>query len=396
MDLSYTPEEEAFRAEVRAFAIEKIPEAIRDKVRRGRHLEKADFVTAHKAFAERGWSVPGWPEELGGCDWTAVQKHIFDEELALASVPGRIPFGTNMAAPVIIEFGSEAQKERFLPPIRSGDEWWCQGFSEPGAGSDLASLTTRAVLDGDHYIINGQKTWTTLAQYADWIFCLVRTDTEVKQQEGISFILIDMKTPGITVRPIILLDGRHEVNEVFFEDVRVPVENRVGEENKGWTYAKHLLSHERTGIARVGHSKHQLGVLKQIATSEQSEGRSLIDDPYFRAKIAELEMDLMALEMTNLRVIAAADGPTPLEQAGMLKIRGTEIQQRLTELIMEAVGPAGQPYQPEALGDRWNEPTIGPDYAAPAAPTYFNWRKSSIYGGSNEIQKTIIAKVMLG
>jgi alkylation response protein AidB-like acyl-CoA dehydrogenase len=302
-----------------------------------------------------------------------------------------------MIGPVLIAFGSETQKQYYLPRILSGEDWWCQGFSEPGSGSDLASLRTKAVLDGDHWVVNGQKTWTTLAQHANLIFCLVRTDPTVKKQEGISMLLIDMNSPGVTVRPIITIDGEHEVNEVFFDDVRVPRENIVGEPGKGWTYAKFLLSHERSGIARVGQAKRELRRLKTIAAAEMVEGVPLIETRAFREKIAAVEIDLMALELTNLRMIAAEkSGQAPGAEANMLKIKGSEVQQSLTELMMEAVGPYALPFDPDALEPGWNGEPIGPDYAAPLAGTYFNFRKVSIYGGSNEIQRNILSKSLLG
>ena len=328
---------------------------------------------------------------------TRCSSHIFDEECAEAGAPRIIPFGLNMVGPVIIAFGSDWQKRHYLPRILTSEDWWCQGYSEPGAGSDLASLKTRAERQGDHYIVNGQKTWTTLAQHADMIFCLVRTASTGKKQEGISFLLIDMRTPGITVRPIITLDGEHEVNEVWFENVKVPVENLVGEEGRGWTYAKFLLSHERTGIAGVGASKRELRMLKYIASQERKNGRPLIEDPRFRDRIARVEIDLMALEITNLRVMAAdRAGRAPGPEASILKIKGTEIQQALTELMMEAVGPYALPYLPDAWGDHWLGERVGPEYAAPLASRYFNYRKVSIYGGSNEIQRNIIAQHILG
>jgi alkylation response protein AidB-like acyl-CoA dehydrogenase len=306
-----------------------------------------------------------------------------------------------MVAPVIMAFGNAAQQQRFLPGISSGAEWWCQGYSEPGAGSDLASLKTRAVREGDHYVVNGQKTWNTLGQYADWIFCLVRTDAAAKQQSGISFLLIDMKSPGITVRPITLLDGGHEVNEIWFEDVKVPVENRIGEENKGWTYAKFLLGHERTNIAGVGGSKRELGRLKRIAARERKNGRPLIEDPLFAAHIAQVEIDLWALEITNLRVLSAERGARPLgPEASILKIRGTEIGQRISELMMLAVGPYALPFRREAMEAGWQVPEgevpVGPDYASALAAGYLNQRKLSIFGGTNEIQKNIISKMTVG
>lgn len=395
MDLSYTPEERAFRDRVRAFVRDNLPAAIADKVRLGRRLHKSDFVTWQHILYRQGWAAPGWPEAYGGTGWNAVQRHIFEEECAAADAPPVIPFGLKMVAPVIMAFGSPQQKDYFLPRILSSEDWWCQGYSEPGAGSDLAALKTRAERDGDHYIVNGQKTWTTLAQHADWIFCLVRTDPEAKKQEGISFLLIDMHSPGVSVRPIVTIDGDREINEVFFDSVRVPATNRVGDENKGWTYAKYLLTFERTGIAGVGESKQQLRRLKAIAGRERRRGRPLIEDPAFRARAAALEIELMALEMTNLRVLAAEKaGAGPGAESSLLKIQGTEIQQALTELMLEAVGAGALAYQPDVLEGK--DSPLGADYAPAAAPHYFNWRKASIYGGSNEIQKNIIAKHVLG
>ena len=361
---------------------------------------KDDIVTWQRILNKKGWAVPHWPKEWGGTGWSPVQLYIFKEEMQQAPAPEPLPFGTMMVGPVIIAFGSEDQKKNFLPRIANLDDWWCQGFSEPGAGSDLASLKTSAKRDGDHYVVNGQKTWTTLAQYADWIFCLVRTDPSAKKQEGISFLLIDMKTPGITVRPIQTIDGSHEVNEVFFDDVRVPVENRIGEENKGWDYAKFLLGNERTGIARVGASKAQVRRLKEIASHGAHRRQAADRGRALRQKIAAIEVELKALEMTQLRVVAAErnrKGNKPDPASSILKIKGSEIQQGITELLMEAIGPYALPDQfRHTEDDRWNEPPIGPDYAAPLAPQYFNWRKISIYGGSNEIQKNIIAKAILG
>jgi pimeloyl-CoA dehydrogenase large subunit len=330
-----------------------------------------------------------------------VQQYIFLDELQQAPAPSPLPFGVSMVGPVIYTFGSDAQKKQFLPRIANLDDWWCQGFSEPGAGSDLASLKTTAKRDGDHYVINGQKTWTTLAQYADWIFVLARTDmAAAKRQEGISFILVDMKTPGITVRPIVTIDGGAEVNEVFFDDVRVPLENRVGEENRGWDYAKFLLGNERVGIARVGVSKERLRRIRELASATMDHGHPLIELPRFREKLAAVEVELKALEMTQLRVVAAeakrAKGK-PDPASSILKIKGSEIQQATTELLMEVVGPYALPYRQEHEEEEgWNEPPIGPDWASTIAPTYFNTRKVSIYGGSNEIQKNIIAKAILG
>ncbi len=397
MDLRFTPDEIAFRDEVRAFMRAALPAPIRRKMVEARRLEKPDIVTWQRILNAKGWAVPYWPVAWGGTGWSAVKQYIFHEELQQAPAPDPLPFGVNMVGPVIIAFGSEAQKRRHLPRIANLDDWWCQGFSEPGAGSDLASLKTTARRDGDAYVVNGQKTWTTTAQYADWIFCLVRTDPAAKKQQGISFLLIDMKTPGITVRPIQTIDGGREVNEVFFDDVRVPVENRVGEENRGWDYAKFLLGNERTGIARIGTSKARVRRLKEIAALERVGDKPLIEDERFRMKIAAVEVELKALEMTQLRVVAAArDRNEPDPASSILKIKGSELQQAVSELLLEAIGPYALPQETHDDGDRWNEPPIGPEWAAPLAPHYFNWRKVSIYGGSNEIQKNIIAKAILG
>ncbi|MCF4127458.1 pimeloyl-CoA dehydrogenase large subunit [Methylobacterium sp. SyP6R] len=401
MDLRFTPEERAFRQEVRTFFQENLPQEIRQKLIDGRHPSKDDIVTWQKILNKKGWAVPNWPVEWGGTGWDPVRQYIFLDELQSFPAPSPLQFGVYMVGPVIAQFGNEAQKKHFLPRIANIDDWWCQGFSEPGSGSDLASLKTKAVREGDHYIVNGQKTWTTLGQYADWIFCLVRTDATVKKQEGISFLLIDMKTPGITVRPIQTIDGGHEVNEVFFDDVKVPVENLVGQENKGWDYAKFLLGNERTNIARVGVSKQRIRRLKELAAIERVGDTPILENPRFREKLAALEIELKALEMTQLRVVAAErtrEKGKPDPASSILKIKGSEIQQATTELLLEVVGPYALPYAAEDEGDDHlsNEPPVGPDWAGPAAPTYFNWRKISIYGGSNEIQKNIIAKAILG
>ncbi|KMO10115.1 acyl-CoA dehydrogenase [Methylobacterium indicum] len=401
MDLRFTPEERAFRQEVRTFFQENLPQEIRQKMIDGRHPSKDDIVTWQKILNKKGWAVPNWPVEWGGTGWDPVRQYIFLDELQSFPAPSPLQFGVYMVGPVIAQFGNEAQKKHFLPRIANIDDWWCQGFSEPGSGSDLASLKTKAVREGDHYIVNGQKTWTTLGQYADWIFCLVRTDATVKKQEGISFLLIDMKTPGITVRPIQTIDGGHEVNEVFFDDVKVPVENLVGQENKGWDYAKFLLGNERTNIARVGVSKQRIRRLKELAAIERVGDTPILENPRFREKLAALEIELKALEMTQLRVVAAErtrEKGKPDPASSILKIKGSEIQQATTELLLEVVGPYALPYVSEDEGDEplSNEPPVGPDWAGPAAPTYFNWRKISIYGGSNEIQKNIIAKAILG
>ncbi len=397
MDLNFSAEELAFRDEVRAFLKDALPKRISNKVLGGKRLAKADMEEWHATLAERGWLAHSWPSEWGGPNWTAVQKHIFDEECCFAGAPRIVPFGLGMLGPVLLKYGSEEQKSHFLPRILDGTDWWCQGYSEPGAGSDLASLKTKAVRDGDHYVVNGQKTWTTLGQFADWIFCLVRTANEGKPQEGISFLLIDMKTPGIDVKPIILIDGEHEVNEVFFDDVRVPAKNLVGEENKGWTYAKYLLTHERTGTAGVGHSNSALAHLRFVANDQKKGGKPLAQDPYFAARMAQVEIELQALETTNLRVLAAADsGAAPGPESSMLKVKGTIIRQEINDLTRRALGPYAMPFVSEALDAGYNEEPIGPDYAAPAASTYFNDRKQSIFAGSNEIQRNIITKTKLG
>ncbi len=397
MELILTSEEEAFRQEVRKFVTDNVPEQARLKTMTGFRLEKAEHVAWQKRLYEKGWMASGWPLEYGGTGWTPMQKHIFEEECAAGGAPPVIAFGVTMVAPVIMAFGNEEQKDYYLPRILKSEDWWCQGYSEPGSGSDLASLRTRAIRSGDYYIVNGQKTWTSLAQHADMMFCLVRTSSEGKKQQGITFLLLDMKQKGVTVQPIKTIDGSTEINNVFLEDVKVPVKNRIGEENKGWTYAKYLLGHERTGIAAVGRSKAQLTRLKTIASLEEHEGKPLIEDPTFNRKIASIEIDLLALESLVLRILSdetAGKGPGP--EASFLKIRGSEIQQGITELLIEAVGYYAHPYIPESMNTGWNEDPVGPEYAASIAPHYFNWRKASIYGGSNEIQKNIIAKAVLG
>ncbi|WP_206453155.1 pimeloyl-CoA dehydrogenase large subunit [Aurantimonas marina] len=399
MDLRFTEEETAFRDEVRAFIRDHVPDDVTATLRDGRSVGKDAMVRWTRILNDKGWSVPHWPEAFGGTGWSPVQQYIFQDELQQAPAPQMLPFGHNMVGPVIYTFGNDAQKAKFLPRIANLDDWWCQGFSEPGAGSDLAGLTTKAEKDGDHYVVNGQKTWTTLGQYADWIFCLVRTDPAApKKQMGISFLLIDMTTPGVTVRPIQTIDGGHEVNEVFFDDVRVPIANLVGEENRGWDYAKFLLGHERVGIARVGASKERIRRLKEIARMEFAGAVPVWENRRFREKVAAVEIELKALEMTQLRVLSAeakrAHGK-PDPASSILKIKGSELQQATTELLMEAIGPYALPYEP-AREEGSNEPPVGPDYAAPLAPGYFNYRKVSIYGGSNEIQKNIIAKAILG
>ena len=397
MDLNFTPEEQAFRAEVQAFLKDKLPRRIADKVKAGQRLTKADQEEWHAILNERGWYANHWPQAHGGPGWGAVQKFIFDHECALAGGPRIVPFGVNMLGPVLIKYGNEAQKRHWLPRILSGADWWCQGYSEPGAGSDLASIKTTAVCQGDHYIVNGQKTWTTQGQHANMIFCLVRTDREAKQQEGISFLLVEMNSPGVELRPIRTLDGDREVNEVFFTDVKVPVENLVGEENKGWTCAKYLLTYERTGIAGVGFSVAALEKLKVIAAKVTRNGRPLDQDPLFATRMARVEIDLENMKPTNLRVIAAvAGGGVPGAESTMLKIRGTEIRQEILALIRRAMGPYALPYIEAAQYEGYSDAPVGPAEAATAAANYFNYRKLSIFGGSNEIQKNIISKMILG
>ncbi len=409
MDLAFTPEEQKFRADIRAWVRENLPQDISHKVHNALRLSRDDMQRWGKILGKKGWLGHAWPKSFGGPGWTAVEKHLFEEECALAGAPRVIPFGPVMVAPVIMTFGNAEQQQRFLPGIASGEVWWSQGYSEPGSGSDLASVKTKAERQGNKYIVNGQKAWTTLGQYGEWIFCLVRTSNEGKPQTGISFLLIDMKSPGVTVRPVKLLDGECEVNEVFFDDVRVPVQNLIGEENKGWTYAKHLLSHERTNIADVNRAKRELERVKRIAKNEglwdtATGGAQALR---FRDEIAKLEVDIVALEMLVLRVLSAEkSGKQSLDIAGLLKIRGSEIQQRYSELMMLAAGPYSLPYIFEAMEAGWQGDQSGSgafsgfpggDVAcAPLASTYFNLRKTTIYGGSNEVQKNIVAQSVLG
>jgi alkylation response protein AidB-like acyl-CoA dehydrogenase len=396
MDLTLSPEDEAFRQEVRQFFADALPRAIAERVRLGKRLSKAETEAWQSVLSARGWLAPHWPTEYGGQGWTVTQRFIFDYEASIANAPRTVPFGLGMLAPVLIKFGSEAQKRYWLPRMLDGSDWWCQGYSEPGAGSDLAGIRTTAVRDGDHYVINGQKTWTSLGQHANMIFCLVRTAVGGKKQEGISFLLVDMTSPGVEVRPIITLDGDHEVNDVFFTDVRVPVENLVGEENQGWTYAKYLLTYERTSMAMVGASSASLELLKEIARTEVKGGRPLADDPYFAARLARAEIGLANLKTTTLRVVAAAaGGGAPGAESSMLKVRGTEIRQEILSLMRRALGPYAVPFLPEVLEPGSNEPGVGPDYAAGVSPASLNSRKLTIYGGSNEIQRNIISKAIL-
>ncbi|WP_063532933.1 acyl-CoA dehydrogenase family protein [Burkholderia sp. MSMB1589WGS] len=402
MDLNFTAEEEAFRAQVQRFLADALPPRISRKVKGGLRLTRDDMREWHAILNARGWLASHWPREWGGPGWSVAQKFLFDNECAIAGAPRIVPFGVNMLGPVLIKFGSEAQKRRWLPRILDGTDWWCQGYSEPGAGSDLASVSTSAVrgvdAQGDHYIVNGQKTWTTLGHYANMIFCLVRTATGVRKQEGISFLLVDMSSPGVEVRPIVTLDGEHEVNEVFFTDVRVPAENLVGEENKGWTYAKYLLTYERTNIAGVGFSVAALDKLRAVAAKVTKNGRPLADDPLFAARLARVEIELDNMKTTNLRVLAAvAGGGAPGAESSMLKIRGTQIRQEISSLMRRAMGPHAQPFIDEALDAADDgEPLGGLPEAVSAAAQYFNNRKLSIFGGSNEIQKNIVSKMILG
>jgi len=387
MDLNYSPEEAAFRDEVRAWIGANLPDELRDKVLGYRELTKDDLLRWHKTLAKKGWIAPHWPKEWGGTDWTVVQRYIFEEECGAAGCPPIVPFGVRMCAPVLLRFGTDAQKQRFLPRMYNGEDFWVQGYSEPGAGSDLASLKTRAVRDGDHYVVTGQKIWTTLGHYGDWIFCLVRTDAKTeKRQDGISFLLVDMKSPGITVRPIVLLDQSREVNEVFFDDVRVPAENLVHEENRGWTVAKFLLGYERMGTGNIAVCKRELARVKELAARA-----GLLEDPRFGDRLTRVEVELMALEITNLRFLdQLRGGRPPGAEVSLLKIKGTEIQQTLTELMMQTAGPLAPIFRPVAADAPFDA------FTAALFPRYCNVRKATIYAGSNEIQRNIIAKATLG
>jgi len=399
MHISFTKDELEFQEESRRFLEEKFPEDIQRKQDSGAVLSKEDYVRWQKILFEQGWAAINWPTEYGGTGWSPIQKYIFANEMARANAPDMIPFGVKMVAPIIYTFGSEEQKARFLPDILESNVWWCQGYSEPGAGSDLASLKMRADRDGDSYVLNGTKTWTTLGHMADWIFCLVRTSSDVaRRQEGISFILVDMATPGVTVRPIITIEGEREVNEIHFEDVRVPVGNLVGEEGKGWTYGKLLLQHERTNIAGVAHSQVKLAGIRKKAAESIRGGQPLLQDRNFARKAAVVEIELKALEYTELRTLAAvAVGNAPGPESSILKIRGSEIQQQLDDLAMEVAGYYALPYVPDQyVLDFPEAERVGHGGDTNTSLRYFNNRKASIYGGSNEIQKNIIAKHVLG
>ncbi len=385
-----TEEDAAFRARMHEFFNETFPQDIRERWHAGGEVRADDVRASQRILNEHGLAVPHWPVEYGGRDWTTLQRHIYLQEMQNASVPTPLTFNVNMVGPVIATFGSKEQKDRFLPPTANIDIWWCQGFSEPDAGSDLASLRTTARRDGDAWVVNGQKTWTTLGQHADWIFALVRTNPDApKKQMGISFLLIDMDSPGVTVRPIQLIDGGHEVNEVFFDNVRVPADQLVGEVDKGWDYAKFLLGNERVGIAAIGTLKRKLADAKEFAASTRSGDGVLLDDPLLSARVAELEAQVMALELTAIRVAGNSKDGRPDPASSILKLRGTQLQQDVVELIMDVAGPSGLWWWPEAAGhvDEW---------AGHSTPTYLNFRKSSIYGGSNEIQRQIISSGILG
>lgn len=399
MHATFTDDELAFRDEVRAFFRDEIPEDIRSKRMQEIPLSPEDQINFQKCLYEKGWIAPNWPVEYGGTGWSAVQKYLFGTEMAQANAPDIIPFGLGMVGPVIYTFGNEAQKERFLPDILASNVWWCQGYSEPGAGSDLAALKTRAELSGDHYIVNGTKTWTTLGQHADWIFCLVRTTVDVsRRQEGISFLLIDMKSPGVTVTPIITMDGTHEVNEILFENVKVPADQLVGEEGKGWTYGKVLLQHERTGNAGIARTTYRLERLRDQAARSVRGATPLVNDKNFMRKVAAVGVELKALEFTSLRTLAAvASGKAPGPESSILKLKGTELQQAVDELYLEAAGYYALPYLPaQYVLDFPIEERIGEGTETNTSLRYFNFRKASIYAGSNEIQKNIIAKHVLG
>jgi alkylation response protein AidB-like acyl-CoA dehydrogenase len=400
MELQLTLSEQTFLKSKREWVETHLPKDISDKIHAGQRLHKSDMQRWAQILGKQGWLGAAWPTQFGGPGWNSIERFLFDEACALAGSPRIVPFGPVMVAPVIMAFGNTEQHKRFLPGIASGDVWWCQGYSEPGSGSDLASVKTKAVKSGDaqgeHYIVNGQKTWTTLGQHADWGFFLVRTSSEGKPQAGISFLLIDMTSPGITVRPILTLDGEHEVNEVWLDNVRVPADQLIGAENQGWTIAKYLLNHERANIADVNRSKRELERLKRLAKKVPNAGSVLWDDVRFKDQVIALDVDIQALEMLVLRVLVAErDGKKSSLEASMLKIRGSEIQQRLTELMMQAAGTYSLPFRYEANEQGWTGDVIGDADYSPLAGTYFNYRKTSIYGGSNEIQKNIISQLIL-
>jgi alkylation response protein AidB-like acyl-CoA dehydrogenase len=390
LDITFSAEDIAFRDEVKQFFAEAYDEDIQARLGKA-ESHKGAIVDWQKRLHAKGWIAPGWPVEHGGTGWNSTQKFIYETERAAAGVRDVVPFGLTMVAPVILGFGNEEQQKKFLPRILASDDWWCQGYSESGSGSDLASLKTKAVLDGDDYVVNGAKVWTTYAQYADWIFCLVRTSSEGKKQQGISFLLIDMKSPGIKVNPIVTIDGLHSLNEVEFNDVRVPVANRIGEQDKGWTYAKALLAHERTGIAGVPDSQRNLSQVRELAAREINGGKALLDDPLFQKRLSDIDIELMALEYTELRVLASvASGGAPGAESSLLKIKGTEMQQAIQVLRMDIAAH----YQ--GVLDDIGEDALGHSFGIGARQAYMYGRAATVYGGSNEVQKNIIAKAVLG
>mgnify|MGYP001239464327 FL=1 len=396
MDLNFTEQQQNFQKEVRIFLAENLDQEVSQKVKNGISISKSESDDWHTKLNSKGWLSGSWPKQFGGQEWGVVEKFIFEEECGKSGAPRIVPFGVGMLAPVLMKFGSKKQRDHWLPRMLSGEDWWCQGYSEPGSGSDLASLKTSAIRDNDFYIVNGQKTWTTFAQYANMIFCLVRTSREGKPQEGISFLLIDMDSPGVEVRPIITLDGSHEVNEIFFSDVKVPLENLVGEENKGWTYAKYLLTHERTGNANVAISKRKIKKLRKLATDTQKNGVALVKDPLFASRLAQIEINLQNLEITNLRTLSSVEnGEAPGAESSIIKILGSEIEQDIDNLTRKSLGKRAFINEPDAFSVGYNGPEIEPQAAATASGKYFNHRKKSIYAGSNEIQKNIISKMML-
>jgi alkylation response protein AidB-like acyl-CoA dehydrogenase len=390
MHVTLSADDAAFQEEVRAFFRDEYPADIRDAIDSGGEISPDLQIRWQQLLYQKGWAAPNWPVEYGGTGWTPVQKYLYAREEGLANAPIVVPFGLNMVGPVIYTFGSEEQKQRFLPDILASNVWWAQGYSEPGAGSDLASLKTRADRVGDHYVVNGTKTWTTLGQHADWIFCLARTSSDVaRRQEGISFILIDMQTPGVTVQPIIMLDGKHEINEVHFDNVEVPVGNLVGEEGKGWTYSKVLLQHERANSSNTFRSEYRLRKLREQASQPVRGARPLVEDPNFMRRLAAVEVELKSLEYIELRTLASvASGKAPGAESSFLKLLGTESQQSIDALYMDAAGYYSLPFQPD--------PPVGAGNETGTALRYFNFRKATIYAGSNEIQKNIIAKHVLG
>lgn len=394
MKLQFSEADEAFRQEVRAFIQAHLPADIRRKVELGLRLEHADYVTWFRILETRGWLTPGWPREHGGPGWNAVQRYIFDEETLLANAPRIIAAGIQMLGPVLIAFGTPEQKAKYLPDIRQSNTWWAQGFSEPGAGSDLAAVRTTAVLepDGKHFVVNGHKVWTSYAHWCSMMFALVRTDPDAtKPQEGISFLLIDMKSPGLTVRPIRMLEGGNDLNECYLDNVRVPVENLVGELHKGWSYGKYLLCHERTGIAGIGSCKQQLARARQLAREQ-----GLGEDAVLQARLAQFEVELMALEFTALRLLGThQQSRTPGVEASMLKVRGTELRQAIYETLLDIAGPHAVPFSQEAqFLEHLDQAAVDETLVAVAA-NCLDSRKVTIYGGTSEVQRNLIARAAL-